>query len=157
VSSTNTDVKVTQTTSKAATGGAIYLSVVGRHVVGAGDYRANVRLQTNGKVGVTLVRASAAGTESTIKTEVAVAGVTYTASTNLRVRLQVTGTSPTTVRAKVWLASATEPAAWTTTVTDTTAGMQVPGGVGLVTYLSGSATNAPVVARYDNFQAGPGV
>jgi hypothetical protein len=57
----------------------------------------------------------------------------------------------------VWQVSGAEPAGWTTTVVDTTAALQQPGGVGLVTYLSGSATNAPMVARFDNFQAGPAI
>jgi hypothetical protein len=98
VSSTNTDVQVSATTDKNATGGGIYLSVVGRRVAGAGDYRAKVRLQSNGRVGVSLVRVSAAGSETTIANEVTVAGVTYSASTNLRIRLEVTGANPTTVR-----------------------------------------------------------
>jgi hypothetical protein len=55
-------------------------------------------MQSTGRVGVSLVRVSATGTETTIANEVTVAGVTYTASTNLRIRLQVTGTNPTGAR-----------------------------------------------------------
>ena len=55
-----------------------------------------------------------------------------------------TGTSPTTVRAKVWLGSDPEPDSWTVTATDSYAGLQAQGSVGLIGYLSGSATNAPV-------------
>jgi hypothetical protein len=90
-----------------------------------------------------------------LKAESIVSGLTYFALTNLRIRLQVVGTNPTTLRAKVWSSSGTEPAAWTASATDTTAALQAPGSVGLMSYLSGSSTNAPTVARFDTFQAGP--
>ncbi len=67
----------------------------------------------------------------------------------------MTGANPATVRAKVWLASGTEPAAWTATTTDASAALQVAGGVGLMTYLSGTSNNAPNITRFDDFQAGP--
>jgi hypothetical protein len=38
--------------------------------------------------------------------------------------------------------------------TQTTAVLQVPGGAGVVSYLSLSSTDVPVVARFDNFLAG---
>ena len=73
----------------------------------------------------------------------------------MRIRIQVTGTNPTSVRARVWSASAAEPTTWAVTATDTTAALQVAGGVGAVGYLSSSATNAPVVARFDELRATP--
>ena len=65
--------------------------------------------------------------------------------------MQATGTSPTTVRMKVWKLGTTEPAAWTLTTTDTTANLQAVGSTGISTYLSGSATNAPIVLTVDNY------
>ncbi len=47
-----------------------------------------------------------------------VSGLTYAVGDRLEVRLQVTGTSPTTVRAKVWKSGGTEPTAWTRTSSD---------------------------------------
>ena len=73
----------------------------------------------------------------------------------VHVRLQVTGTDPTTIRLKVWPAGATEPAAWQTTATDSTAALQGAGAIGLSGYLSGSVTNAPVVLRLDDLSARP--
>ena len=70
-------------------------------------------------------------------------------------RLQVTGTNPTTIRLKVWPAGATEPTAWQTTATDSTAALQGAGAIGLSGYLSGSVTNAPVVLRLDDLSARP--
>ena len=72
------------------------------------------------------------GATTTTLSQVNVPGLTYTAAPQqLLLRLQVTGTSPTTVRAKVWLAGTAEPAAWLLTSTDSTAGLQAPGGVGV--------------------------
>ena len=68
----------------------------------------------------------------------------------LQIRLQTEGTSPTALRARVWKVGTAEPGTWQVTATDNTASFQNPGGFTLVTYLAGSATNAPVVARFDD-------
>ena len=68
----------------------------------------------------------------------------------MRVSFAVTGTNPTTLSAKAWKVGATEPSAFQTTVTDSEASLQNPGAIGLQTYLSSNATNAPVVGRFDN-------
>ena len=153
--SSATDMVFTMSTDKAATGGGLYVSPIGRRVVGVGEYRAKVRLLANGQVALSLVRTNSSGVETTIRNEATVAGLTATAGTQLRVRVQVTGTNPTTVRAKVWSASATEPAAWAASVTDSTSGMQVAGSVGFNTYLSSSTTNAPLVVRFDDLAVTP--
>jgi hypothetical protein len=71
------------------------------------------------------------------------------------VRVQAFGTSPTTFRAKVWKVGTPEPADWTASVTDSSAALQTAGHIGVGTYLSGSATNAPVTASFDDIWAGP--
>ena len=55
--------------------------------------------------------------------------------------------------AKAWRTGTAEPGAWTTTTTDTTVGLQGNGSVGVYSYLSGSATNAPVTLAFDNLAA----
>jgi PKD repeat protein len=55
---------------------------------------------------------------------------------------------------KVWKEGTAEPADWQLTATDNTASLQVPGGVGLLTYLSGSSTSAPETASFQSFSAG---
>ena len=79
----------------------------------------------------------------------------YQAGQVLHLRLQATGTGTTTLRGRLWVDGATEPATWNLTATDTTAALQNPGAVGLFTYLSGTATNVPVTASYDDFQVVP--
>jgi len=70
-------------------------------------------------------------------------------------RIQVGGTGTTTVRAKAWLAATTEPTNWLVTANDTTAALQAPGSIGVVGYVSGSSTNAPIVVSIDDVTAGP--
>jgi hypothetical protein len=52
--------------------------------------------------------------------------------------------------------SAARARTWQKTATDSTAGFQAAGGVGLYLYLSGTATNAPITASFDDFRAVPG-
>ena len=47
-----------------------------------------------------------------------------------------------------------EPATWTVSTTDATAGYQVAGSVGVFGYLSKGST-APVVIRFDDVRAAP--
>jgi PKD repeat protein len=149
VSSNATDVLASVALNTTATGGGYHLSTIGRTITGAGDYRSVVRFLSDGRVGVRLGRANAAGTETIVVPESIVAGVTYTANARIWVRTQVTGTAPTTMRVKVWKAGTTEPVTWNQTFTDTTANLQAAGSVGFVTYLSGSAP-APVVLSVDD-------
>jgi len=65
--------------------------------------------------------------------------------------VQAVGTAPTTFRAKVWPATQAEPAAWQASVTDSTAGLQSAGSVGLRAYLSAAATVTPITVRFDNY------
>jgi PKD repeat protein len=155
VSSTNTDVQVTFSSDKAATGGGIYVYVAARRPTGAGDYRAKIHLLSNGTVGISLLRTDSAGAETSLTPETVVTGITYTPGLQLRIRVQAFGTTPTTLRARVWLAGGTEPGVWQVTSTDSTAALQAAGGVGLKAYLSSSTANVPVTLSYSAFQAGP--
>jgi hypothetical protein len=110
-------------------------------------------MAAGGAVAVWLTR-NQSGAE-TVLTSATLAGVNYGAGDSLRVRLQVTGTGPTTLRVKVWKAGTTEPAAWSLTSTDNTAGFQAAGSAGLYAYLSSSSTNAPVVYGVDEWWVGP--
>ena len=142
VSQTDTDLRVQFSLDKAATGGGTYLYAVGRKAATNNEYRASIRLKNNGTAAVSLTALKGSSTAVTIAPEVVVPG-SVVAGTKLSVRLQVTGTNPTTVRAKVWPTGTTEPTAWTVTATDSYAGLQTAGAVGLMGYVSGSATNAP--------------
>jgi hypothetical protein len=64
-------------------------------------------------------------------------------------------TGTTTLRARVWIKGAAEPAAWGLTTTDTTAALQNPGADGFYSYLSGSATNSAITLQVADFEARP--
>jgi PKD repeat protein len=153
VSSTTTEAAVLVTTDKAPTGGGQYVSVIGRRVSATVDYRAKVRMAAGGAVAVWLTR-NQSGAE-TVLSSATLAGVNYAVGDSLRVRLQVTGAAPTTLRVKVWENGTSEPGAWSLTSTDNTAGFQLPGSAGLYPYLSASTTNAPVVYAIDEWWVGP--
>lgn len=153
VSSAATDLRATMSPDKLATGGGLYVSVAARAVTGAGDYRAKYVLRSDGRIALSLVRTSATGAETALGAAVLVPNLSYAAGSTLAVRVQATGTAPTTIRAKVWAAGAAEPSAWTLTATDATAALQVPGGVGVMAYLSSAATNAPIVLSVDDLAA----
>ncbi|KQU67656.1 hypothetical protein ASC58_14135 [Phycicoccus sp. Root101] len=148
VSSSKADVSATLTTDKVPTGGGQYASVIGRRTGSTDSYRAKVRFAANGDVSLWLARNQGA-TETILATQ-ATSGFTYAAGDRVVVRLQVTGTSPSTIRARVWKLGSPEPTTWLTT-TDSTASMQVSGSAGVYLYLSGSTVNAPVVYGIDNY------
>jgi PKD repeat protein len=153
---TDTDLRLTLALDKVPTGNGAYLDVVGRRVSTNNEYRARMVMSSNGRITVQLT--ALRGTSSPVALASAVIlppTITFGAGTQLNVRMQVTGTDPTTVRLKVWPASQAEPPAWQTTATDTTAALQAPGAVGMSSYLSGSATNGPIVLRLDDLTARP--
>jgi PKD repeat protein len=135
---------------KPATGGGVYLSLLARRA-GNSDYRALFRHQSNGTVQVVLIR-NIAGTQTTLRS-FAVPGLTVGAGDALRLAFEVSGTTTTTLNAKVWRVDQTEPTGWQITTTDSTAALSAPGGIGLITYASGSSDNAPIVASIDNLSA----
>jgi hypothetical protein len=147
VSTPSSDITVQVALDKASTGGGVSVGAVGRQV-GADFYQARIRFLADGTVGLQLLSGS-----STVLANTTVAGLTYAPGSTLVLRAQVSGTNPTTIRGKVWDMGSAEPAAWQLTATDSTAALQTAGSIGLESYLSSSATNAPLMVRYDNFSA----
>jgi PKD repeat protein len=150
VSARDVDLLSTGWTEDIPTGGGVYLSAAVRTST-AGEYRSRLRVQADGKLLLNLSKVVGT-TETAITPQLTLPGITYTAGTKVLVRTQAVGSGTTTLRAKVWIAGTTEPTAWTQTVTDTTAELQGPGGVGLVDYVSASSTAAPVI-RHDDLVA----
>ena len=105
---------------------------------------------TVGATGAVTVAVLHGGT--TLKTAT-VAGLTYAPGSQLRIRVQAAGSSPTTVQARVWVVGSAEPSTWTVSATDATAAMQAPGAVGIRTYTGGGVTNGPLMTTFDDFVA----
>ncbi|MCA0295768.1 MAG: PKD domain-containing protein [Actinobacteria bacterium] len=151
VSARDVDLTVQVGYDKAGTGGGIYTSLIGRRI-GTSDYR--VKLRVTATVTTLYLARTVSGTETVLTTQ-NISGMVYAPGDVLNVRFQLQGANSTTLRAKVWKEGTTEPASWQTTTTDSTAALQAAGAVGLYSYLSSSATNAPVTATIDNFVVTP--
>ena len=61
------------------------------------------------------------------------AGINWTQGEKLRVRLRVSGTTPTALAARVWDDGAAEPTAWNVSANDSTPSLQANGGLGMWT------------------------
>ena len=81
-----------------------------------------------------------------------VTGLTATPGAFIRMRAQISGANPTTIRIHAWADGTTEPTTWNSTTTNSAAALQVAGAVGLRTYIGSATTNAPVTATFDDFQ-----
>jgi PKD repeat protein len=149
ISQTDVDAQATATIDRLPAGGSAYLSLVGRRV-GTSDYSARAVISSTGTVSLAIMQ-----NDSTSLARVGVSGLTVAPGTALKMRLQVSGTSPTTIRAKIWNAANAEPTAWQTTTTDTTAALQSAGSVGLRTYMGSGLTNAPVLVTWDDYTVVP--
>ncbi|WP_182558230.1 alkaline phosphatase family protein [Microlunatus kandeliicorticis] len=153
VRSTDTDLLTTVGLDRATTGSGVYLSVLPRSVAPGVQYRARLLMQASGAVALGLWAAVPA--ETTIVAPRIVPGLTWSPGSTLSVRAEAVGTNPTTLRARVWATGTPEPTGWFASATDTTAALQAAGGVGLNSYLSSTATNAPVTARLTSLSATP--
>ena len=149
VSTAAFDGTVTVSADKIADGGGMFASLLGRRL-NNNDYRAKIKVGSNGAVSLYLTRVIN-NAETTVAGPLAIAGLTMAVNDPVTIRLSLTGTAPTVLSAKVWRASAAEPAAWQLSANDSTAGLQAAGGAGLVGYLTASSTNVPVVLRFDTF------
>jgi hypothetical protein len=147
VSSTSTDLETTVSADAVPGGGGAYVRIQARRVSASDYYSGRLKLLPDGSVQLHVTRGVTPVAGGTVP------GLTFAAGDQLRVRVQVEGTSPTTLRAKVWKVGQAEPASWFATYTDSTAALQAAGGVGIDTYLSGSSS--PVVFSFDDLTAVP--
>ena len=146
ISGLDVDSRVDLALDKSPTGGGTFFGSVLRKN-GNTEYRARLVARTTSS-SLQILRVTA-GVEATVAT-VTLPGVLYTGGTTMHLRFRATGSGTTTLSAKAWFGSAAEPGTWQVQGTDTTAALQVAGGVGVQAYISGTATNTPVVMLVDN-------
>ncbi|UOW00822.1 PKD domain-containing protein [Agrococcus sp. SCSIO52902] len=107
---------------------AQYVSLVGRRI-GSANYIARLRLQADGGVRLYLLQDGATAIAPMLQVPITIApGQQYAFS------MEVTGTSPTTVRAKLWPVGQAEPG-WMRSGTNSLAALQAPGAVSVFTYV----------------------
>ena len=117
-------------------------------IVGSQNYSTQVWIKSTGVVVLVLFQGS------TVLSTYTLPGVTYTPGMKLMLHTRATGTSPTTLQARLWQASGTEPSTWQLSTTDSTAGLQVAGTVGVAAYDSASATTS-LTTSFTNFVMAP--
>ncbi len=153
VSAVDVDLTFTVRSDKLPTGDGITIYGVGRSVGGGtSEYRPRIRLAPGGGVWLRAVR-YLSGAQSALGTDVQVPGLSYTPDARLRVRVQLAGASPTTIRIKVWADGTAEPPGWQSVVTDASAPLQGPGAIGVRSFVALNSTNAPILLTFDDLLA----
>ncbi|PXY25146.1 hypothetical protein BAY59_24275 [Prauserella coralliicola] len=140
---TDFDLTVTTSVSAVSTGGSSRTALVARYTDVSNNYTAFLTFTTANAVSVTIGK-FVAGIGTAVGSKVT--ALSNAGTPSFRLRFSGTGT---TLRAKVWLASAPEPEAWDVIATDTS--LTNPGKVGLYTFREVANTNTNLVGRFDDF------
>ena len=149
VAAQDVDLSFRFATDKVPTGTSQYIYAVARRINATTAYWIKVRLAPGGAV---YLHASVYNTsETAIGSEIRVTGLTHVAGGFLRLRAQLEGASPTTIRARAWADGATEPITWQYSATNNQAVLQAAGGVGFRAYIGNATTNAPVLVTFDDY------
>ena len=110
----STDLVLNLSADKNATGGTTFAHVEGRRVSANTVYRGVLRFTASNSLSVGIEALKGSATSTVLAAPVTVGSISP--GTQIHVRMQTFGTNSTTIRAKVWLGAANEPAAWTVTV-----------------------------------------
>ncbi|MEP6842228.1 MAG: PKD domain-containing protein, partial [Pseudolysinimonas sp.] len=120
--------------------GSAYAGVIARQMTNPNDnYTTRVWLNSNGSIWLVIQHGG------TALQSIQLPGITRAAGDSFNLKVSVTGTSPTTITAKVWRVGTSEPVAAQLTVTDSSAALQASGYVGLHAARSGSSTSTAVI------------
>jgi probable HAF family extracellular repeat protein len=146
-------VKVNRLPARGGSGQYAYL--VARHQAGGAEEQAHLRIGSDGNVylGAGHTADGTVAGATPLATEVRVRGLVATPNTWFRLRLQIVGTNPTTLRLRLWRDGSTEPQTWPFVATDKRAALQRAGTIGLMAYVSLPTANAPVTFRFDDLRA----
>lgn len=143
------DVAVTFSVPAVLTGASLVAAIAVRVTDSNTHYSMSCEFDTGGAITTKIRRHQAGVGVTTLAALAGVPGLTYAAGTQVRVRAQADGAA---LRVKIWLASGSEPPAWTLTTSDTV--LQGPGSVGLYLWLVSGATPAfPFALSVDNMEA----
>ncbi len=154
VGRTDADVRTAFSLSSVPTGGGAMVYVGVRQQNAYTGYKARVRVLADGSVRAALVKLAGTSDEALVGTEVLLPGLTYTAGTELNVRVQASGTGTTDLTLSVWATGRPEPTTPMLVRTDGTAALQAAGGISLGGYLSASATSS-VDVRFTEVRVHP--
>jgi hypothetical protein len=133
----------------------VYSYLIGRHQNTNAEYRARLRMGSNNKYTVIASYTTGSESDNTLSSESA--QQTYTPGTFIWLRMQLIGSSPTTIKVKAWNDGSNEPGAWNYTTTDNQAGLQSAGTLGFATRTDSLVTNTPVLNTIDDLSVTNGV
>jgi 3',5'-cyclic AMP phosphodiesterase CpdA len=140
------------TTTPDAGGGGQRACIVARHAPGGSEYRVHARRRADGRVTLSITK-TVSGQVVGVASEVVVPGVSATGM--LHAIVEIRGTNPTLIRAKVFNSALPEPASWLRVATDSAAPLQVAGSVGWCGSVAANATAVPLRMTVDDFRADP--
>jgi hypothetical protein len=138
--------------NKLATGNGQFVYILLRRNNTTGnEYRGKIRFIANGSIAINVSKI-VSNSERAIGTDTIVPNLTHMVNTYYRVRGQIDGINPTTIKFKIWYDGAPEPDDWQITVTDSETSLQQAGSVGLRAQLAGTYSNAPVTFAFDDYK-----
>ncbi|MDN6555219.1 MAG: PKD domain-containing protein [Acidipropionibacterium acidipropionici] len=146
ISARDVTLQTTFSVTEAPATGQSYVGLSARQNASGDNYQARLWLRTDGTVWVVTQN----GGETLSSTPVS--GLTWAAGDTFTLKAQVTGSSTTTIQAKVWKGGGTEPASWQVTATDSTQALQAAGAVGVSASRGSTATSAGVF-KFTDFSA----
>ncbi len=146
------DITTRVSTDRTPTGWGQLAALITRSVADHTEYRGRLRVAPDGQVHLAAVKVVGSAREVEVTPEVAVPGLRRAVGAFVRVRAQVVGSNPTTIRLRAWADGQLEPTSWHVSATDREAALQGSGAVGLRAALSSSATNAPIATRFDDLR-----
>lgn len=152
IGQTDMDVTLKCRFSQVTTSALCQLSLMGRYNGSTTAYRASARIQTSGAVDLR-TETWITGTLTTIGTDVTNVGTGKNGTEWWHLRLQLQGTSPTAVRAKLWLDGGAEPGSWQIDITDTNATLQTSGGAGIRGFLGAAYSGSTSQLEVDDWLA----
>lgn len=157
VSAQDIDLSFRFALDKLTTKANAYVYGVGRHQNNNTEYRASIRLASNGQVGVRAAYNNAASDTLLGTSEYLLPSFTYTPGTFLRVRMQIEGATAPIMRLRVWVDGDAEPTTWQVNVNvNDTAGTAAlgAGSVGLQSFVGGNAnlSDVPITFSFDDFR-----
>ncbi|WP_052193376.1 PKD domain-containing protein [Microbacterium sp. ZOR0019] len=139
----DTEARISYTLTSGPSTGVAYEGLGARRS-GSNGYRALVWHRADGSTWLVIHR------NGTAIASTAVPGTTWAAGSTFHLAMETAGSSPTTIRAKIWAAGSTEPEDWQLTTTDATPALQVAGATTVFSYRAGSASGTNPI-NFDDF------
>jgi hypothetical protein len=127
----------------------VYFST--RRTTSDNRYAAKLLLRPDRTVVLRIIKA-VGGVETTLASGI-VAGLTYSPDAVINVRFSADNSSPTSLRARAWAASAAEPTTWQAVASNSDPALQGDGTVAVTASLPAAVTNSPVTVHFENLLA----